>query len=123
MWHVVFGALLGLGFTARVTLAAPTATAPCTVTAFAGVPSATASCTNIVLSNIAVPASEKLDLSSLLTNTIVTFTGTTVGASTTTKGFAYYLICFRLLDMRLQLMTLSMLVAQISEPPLRLGRS
>ena len=78
----MFGVLLSFLIAARITWATPTdASAACTVTAFAGVASATAACTNIVLDNVAVPASETLDLSKLLDGTTVTFAGTTVGIS------------------------------------------
>jgi polygalacturonase len=50
----------------------------CTVTAVAQVASATASCTSIVLSNLAVPTSTTLNLSKLKTGTTVTFAGKTV---------------------------------------------
>ncbi|MCJ1444392.1 MAG: hypothetical protein MMC23_004894 [Stictis urceolatum] len=54
----------------------------CTVTAYTAVASAKASCTNIVLKDIAVPAQSVLDLTKLLTGTAVTFSGTTT--------FGYY---------------------------------
>ncbi|KAJ7673373.1 glycosyl hydrolases family 28-domain-containing protein [Mycena rosella] len=54
----------------------------CTVTAIAQVASATASCTAIVLSNLAVPSSTTLNLSKLKTGTTVTFAGKTTFAFT-----------------------------------------
>ncbi|KAJ7872664.1 glycosyl hydrolases family 28-domain-containing protein [Mycena olivaceomarginata] len=54
----------------------------CTVTAIAQVASATASCTAIVLSNLAVPSSTTLNLSKLKTGTTVTFAGKTTFAYT-----------------------------------------
>ncbi|KAJ7887290.1 glycosyl hydrolases family 28-domain-containing protein [Mycena olivaceomarginata] len=54
----------------------------CTVTAIAQVASATASCTAIVLSNLAVPTSTTLNLSKLKTGTTVTFAGKTTFAYT-----------------------------------------
>ncbi|KAF8158622.1 glycosyl hydrolases family 28-domain-containing protein [Mycena galopus ATCC 62051] len=54
----------------------------CTVTAVAQVASATASCTAIVLSNLAVPSSTTLNLSKLKTGTTVTFAGKTTFAYT-----------------------------------------
>ena len=65
------GALL-----ARSSLAAPAAS--CTVTAYDQVASAVASCTDIVLSNVAVPAGSQLDLTGVKPSTTVTFSGTTV---------------------------------------------
>jgi polygalacturonase len=47
------------------------------VTAFTAVASATASCTNIILDGITVPAGSTLDLSKLLNGTKVTFAGLT----------------------------------------------
>ena len=63
----------GVGATA--TSAASTT---CTVTAYNDVASATASCTSIILQNIAVPAQKTLDLSKLKTGTTVMFSGKTV---------------------------------------------
>ena len=59
-------------------LAAPTAT-ECTATAYSEVASAVASCTAIVLSDIAVPAGSQLDLTKVKPSTTVTFSGITVG--------------------------------------------
>lgn len=50
----------------------------CTVTAYSGISSAVASCTNIVLQDIAMPESETLDLTALQDGTTVTFAGNTV---------------------------------------------
>ncbi|KAF2713232.1 glycoside hydrolase family 28 protein [Pleomassaria siparia CBS 279.74] len=61
-------------------IASPTATlanSPCTVTSYAGVPAATASCTAITLQDITVPGNSTLDLSKLQTGTTVTFAGKT----------------------------------------------
>lgn len=52
----------------------------CTVTAYASVSSATKSCTNILLSNVAVPSSTTLNLSKLSSGTTLTFGGTTTFA-------------------------------------------
>ncbi|KAK9786648.1 putative Endopolygalacturonase D [Seiridium cardinale] len=49
----------------------------CTVTAYADISSAVASCTNIVLSGISAPASSTIDLQALQTGATVTFAGTT----------------------------------------------
>ncbi|EPS37994.1 hypothetical protein H072_8267 [Dactylellina haptotyla CBS 200.50] len=54
----------------------------CTVSAYTAVSSAVASCTNIVLKNIAVPGGKQLDLSALKASATVTFSGTTT--------FGYY---------------------------------
>lgn len=50
----------------------------CTVTAYASISSAVKSCTNILLSDVAVPASSTLNLKSLQTGATVTFAGKTV---------------------------------------------
>ncbi|CAJ2511684.1 Uu.00g073090.m01.CDS01 [Anthostomella pinea] len=57
--------------------ATPTSSDICSVTAYAAVPAATASCTSITLESINVPGDETLDLSKLKTGTTVTFAGTT----------------------------------------------
>ncbi|KAF7289489.1 Polygalacturonase 3 [Mycena chlorophos] len=67
--------------TTTTTTSSPSGTA-CTVTAIAALASATAACTNIVISNLAVPSSTTLNLSKLKTGTTVTFTGTTTFAYT-----------------------------------------
>ncbi|KAF3935166.1 Polygalacturonase [Dactylellina cionopaga] len=54
----------------------------CTVSAYTQVSSAVASCTNILLKSIAVPAGKQLDLGALKASTTVTFSGTTT--------FGYY---------------------------------
>ncbi|KAK7028395.1 glycosyl hydrolases family 28-domain-containing protein [Favolaschia claudopus] len=59
-----------------------TVATPCTVTDVAQVASATASCTSIVLSDLAVPTSTTLNLSKLKTGTTVTFAGKTTFAFT-----------------------------------------
>ncbi|GIC91863.1 uncharacterized protein Aud_008317 [Aspergillus udagawae] len=51
------------------------------------IPSAVASCTNIILSNIAVPNGSALDLSALLPGTTVTFDGTTTFGFTNSSSF------------------------------------
>jgi polygalacturonase len=52
--------------------------ATCTVTAYASIPSAVKSCTNIILSNISAPPSSAIDLQKLQIGAAVTFAGTTV---------------------------------------------
>jgi polygalacturonase len=49
----------------------------CTVTQYAGVPTAVASCTAITLSNILVPSGQTLDLTKLKKGATVTFAGKT----------------------------------------------
>lgn len=61
----------------RTTTTATTGSSGCTVTAYADVSAAVASCTAITLDNVAVPGGDTLDLSSLKTGTTVTFAGTT----------------------------------------------
>ncbi|KAJ7059727.1 neutral endopolygalacturonase SSPG6 [Mycena amicta] len=61
---------------------AAVAATTCTVTAASQVASATASCTAIVLSNLAVPSATTLNLSKLKTGTTVTFAGKTTFAFT-----------------------------------------
>ncbi|KAF7532542.1 hypothetical protein G7054_g7851 [Neopestalotiopsis clavispora] len=62
--------------TSSVAAAASDANA-CTVTAYADISSAVASCTNIILSGISAPASSTIDLQALQTGATVTFAGTT----------------------------------------------
>lgn len=50
---------------------------PCLVTEFNGIAAAVASCTEIVLQDIAAPANGSIDLRALLDHTTVTFSGTT----------------------------------------------
>jgi hypothetical protein len=52
--------------------------APCTVTQFQDIPSATKSCTDITIQDVTVPGAETLDLSKLKKGTKITFAGTTV---------------------------------------------
>ncbi|KAL3420281.1 glycosyl hydrolase family 28 [Phlyctema vagabunda] len=59
----------------------------CTVTAAAGIASAVASCTNIVLQDIAMPASQSLDLNDLQDGTTVTFAGKTTFGTTASSKF------------------------------------
>ncbi|KAH6657882.1 endopolygalacturonase [Truncatella angustata] len=59
----------------------------CTVTAYADISSAVASCTDIVLSGISAPASSTIDLSALQTGTTVTFAGTTSFGTTADSDF------------------------------------
>ncbi|KAH7143529.1 putative endopolygalacturonase D [Dactylonectria macrodidyma] len=59
----------------------------CTVTDYAQLSSAVASCTNIILSDLAVPASSTLDLESLQTGAVVTFSGTTTFGTTVDSDF------------------------------------
>ena len=58
-------------------VANPTTSDVCYVTAFADVPAATAACTSITLDSITIPGNSTLDLSKLKTGTTVTFAGTT----------------------------------------------
>ncbi|OHE97231.1 endopolygalacturonase 1 [Colletotrichum orchidophilum] len=70
--------LLALGALAATAIAAPLdARAGCTFTDAASAIKGKASCTNIVLSNIAVPAGTTLDLTGLKAGTTVTFQGKT----------------------------------------------
>ncbi|KAH7002421.1 putative endopolygalacturonase D [Ilyonectria destructans] len=59
----------------------------CTVTEYAQLSSAVASCTNIVLDNLSMPASSTLDLESLQTGAVVTFSGTTTFGTTVDSDF------------------------------------
>lgn len=65
---------------APTTTTAATGNAGCSVTAYADVSAAVASCTAITLNNVAVPGGDTLDLSSLKTGTTVTFAGKTTFA-------------------------------------------
>lgn len=80
--------------TAAPTSPSPTATTAsgnggttCTVTAPADIASAVASCTNIELNNISMPASSTLDLTGLLPSAAVVFSGTTTFGYTPDSGF------------------------------------
>ncbi|KAI5462818.1 endopolygalacturonase D [Mariannaea sp. PMI_226] len=59
----------------------------CTVTEYAQLSSAVASCTNIVLSDLSMPASSTLDLQGLQTGSVVTFEGTTTFGTTDDDDF------------------------------------
>lgn len=59
----------------------------CTVTEYADISSAVASCTNIVLSGISAPASSTIDLQALQTGATVTFAGTTSFGTTADSDF------------------------------------
>lgn len=81
---------------AGATTAAPTATSAavtgnggttCTVTAAADVASAVASCSNILLDNLSMPASSTLDLQELQPSAVVTFSGTTSFGTTADEDF------------------------------------
>lgn len=81
---------------AAATTAAPTATSAavtgnggttCTVTAAADVASAVASCSNILLDNLSMPASSTLDLQKLQPSAVVTFSGTTSFGTTADEDF------------------------------------
>lgn len=70
MKNLIFAAIpLALGASAATT---------CTVTEYASISSAVASCTDIVLSGIVAPESSAIDLSDLQDGATVTFDGTTV---------------------------------------------
>ncbi|GIK04520.1 hypothetical protein Aspvir_008603 [Aspergillus viridinutans] len=73
--------------TTTATTATTTPASPCTCTSYSQIPSAVASCTNIVLSNIAVPDGSAIDLSALLPGTTVTFDGTTTFGFTNSSSF------------------------------------
>ncbi|KAL4819895.1 glycosyl hydrolases family 28-domain-containing protein [Aspergillus spinulosporus] len=60
---------------------------PCICTEYSQVPSAVASCTSIVLSNIAAPNGSAIDLSNLQTGTTVTFDGLTTFGFTNSSSF------------------------------------
>lgn len=77
------GTIFAAGISIAAALASPaaTATSPCTVTSYAGVPAATASCTAITIQDVTVPGNSTLDLSKLKTGTTVTFAGKTVSFS------------------------------------------
>ncbi|KAH8819738.1 glycosyl hydrolases family 28-domain-containing protein [Xylogone sp. PMI_703] len=64
---------------ARVQTTTPTAT-PCTVTTYASISAAVATCTQIFLKDISVPSGSTLDLSKLKTGSVVTFAGLTTFA-------------------------------------------
>ena len=84
----VRSSLLGLSFSllslATGTAAGVVGSSPspavlaCTVTEFSALPSATASCTNIVLQDIVVPGNQTLNMSKLKSGTRITFAGKTV---------------------------------------------
>jgi hypothetical protein len=80
---VVIGTVLAVGIYITAAFASPTATVknPCTVTSYADVPAATASCTAITIQDVTVPGNSTLDLSKLKTGTTVTFAGKTVSFS------------------------------------------
>jgi len=59
----------------------------CTITAYASISSAVASCSNIVLSSISAPASSSIDLSKLKTGATVTFAGKTTFGTTADDDF------------------------------------
>lgn len=59
----------------------------CIVTEYAQIASAVASCTDIVLSDLSMPASSTLDLQSLQTGAVVTFAGTTTFGTTPDSDF------------------------------------
>lgn len=59
----------------------------CTVTAYGGIASAVAACTNILLSGIAAPASSSVDLTKLKSGTTVTFAGKTTFGYTADSDF------------------------------------
>ncbi|KAL4739981.1 glycosyl hydrolases family 28-domain-containing protein [Aspergillus similis] len=61
--------------------------APCTCTEYSQISSAVASCTSIVLSNIAAPNGSAIDLSNLQTGTTVTFDGLTTFGFTNSSSF------------------------------------
>ncbi|KAL9094638.1 MAG: hypothetical protein Q9165_003198 [Trypethelium subeluteriae] len=80
-----FSAIVALLASVSLVSCAPTTTAAttaCTVTAYSALASATASCTDLTLENIAVPGGQTLDLSKLKTGSTVRFAGTTT--------FGYY---------------------------------
>ncbi|KAJ0114423.1 hypothetical protein N8I77_003202 [Diaporthe amygdali] len=86
----------GASGAAAATTAAPTATnaavtgnggTTCTVTAAADVASAVASCSNILLDNLSMPASSTLDLQKLQPSAVVTFGGTTSFGYTADEDF------------------------------------
>ncbi|KUI56399.1 putative endopolygalacturonase D [Cytospora mali] len=81
---------------APVTTGIPTATSvavtgnggtTCTVTAAADVSSAVASCTNILLDNLSMPASSTLDMQALQPSAVVIFSGTTSFGYTPDEDF------------------------------------
>ncbi|CAK7242431.1 MAG: hypothetical protein STHCBS139747_003924 [Sporothrix thermara] len=75
-----------------VTQATAAAAATCTCTSYSQIPSAVASCTSIVLNNIAMPASTALDLTKLKTGATVTFEGKTTFAKTSDSDFTPILV-------------------------------
>jgi polygalacturonase len=76
----MIGTVFAVSISAGAAFASPTATAnsSCTVTSYADVPAAVASCTAITIQNVIVPGNSTLDLSKLKTGTTVTFAGKTV---------------------------------------------
>ncbi|KIN02317.1 glycoside hydrolase family 28 protein [Oidiodendron maius Zn] len=60
---------------------------PCTVTAYASISSAVASCSSIILSGISAPASSSIDLSKLKTGARVAFAGKTTFGTTKSDSF------------------------------------
>ncbi|KZM23997.1 uncharacterized protein EKO05_0009305 [Ascochyta rabiei] len=74
--HRCILAALSSALLAETLLAAPTASS-CTATDYSQVSAVVASCTEIILDNISVPAGSQLDLTKVNPSTTVTFAGTT----------------------------------------------
>lgn len=72
---------------ARVQLERQVYGSPCYCTEYSQITTAVASCTEILLENIAAPSSSSIDLSKLKDNTIVTFSGFTTFAFTNSSSF------------------------------------
>jgi polygalacturonase len=73
--------------TASSTASSVTSGTPCVCTAYSQISAAVASCTNIVLSNIAAPDGSAIDLSGLQAGTTVTFDGLTTFGFTNSSSF------------------------------------
>jgi polygalacturonase len=69
------------------TTSSVTSGTPCVCTAYSQISTAVASCTNIVLSNIAAPNGSAIDLSGLQAGTTVTFDGLTTFGFTNSSSF------------------------------------
>ncbi|KAK2039135.1 family 28 glycosyl hydrolase [Colletotrichum somersetense] len=77
---------------AIIVAGAPFNSAGCTVTEYAGIANAVATCTNITLLDIAAPENSPIDLRNLQAGATVTFAGTTTFATTVRKDFDPILI-------------------------------
>lgn len=81
----------------------------CTVTKYADITNAVATCTDIVLDSIAVPASSAIDLQKLKSGATVTFSGKTVGSlSLCAENITKLILSRRLAPLLIMTLTLSL---------------